>query len=117
MRPVGGHSEDGLTPRSALTAERLRLEALDEDDAQTQHEPEVIGVEDRADGLILADLSLSVCMSVAVVTDVSLRECCVLAPSECSIWFLCPSSFGSARVSCPGLRFWSESQYIFTANY
>ena len=30
----------------------------------------------------------------------------VLAPSECSIWFLCPcSSFGSARVSCPGLRF------------
>ena len=49
--------------------------------------------------------------------DVSLRECCVLAPSECSIWFLCPSSFGSARVSCPGLRFWSESKYIFTANY
>ena len=49
-------SEDGLTPRSALTAERLRLEALDEDDAQTQHEPEVIGVEDRADGLVLADL-------------------------------------------------------------
>ena len=41
----------------------------------------------------------------AVETDVSLRECCVLAPSECSIWFLCPSSFGSARVSCPGLRF------------
>jgi hypothetical protein len=37
-------------------AERLRLEALDEDDAQTQHEPEVIGVEDRADGLVLADL-------------------------------------------------------------
>ena len=28
-----------------------------EDDAQTQHEPEVIGVEDRADGLVLADLS------------------------------------------------------------
>ena len=27
-------------------AERLRLEALDEDDAQTQHEPEVIGVEE-----------------------------------------------------------------------
>ena len=37
-------------------AERLRLEALDEDDAQTQHEPEVIGVEDRADGSVLADL-------------------------------------------------------------
>ena len=87
-------------------AERLRLEALDEDDAQTQHEPEVIGVEDRADGLVLGPgRPLSVCMSVAVVTDVSLRECCVLASSECSIWFLCPSSFGSARVSCPGLRF------------
>ena len=40
----------------AFGAERLRLEALDEDDAQTQHEPEVIGVEDRADGLVLADL-------------------------------------------------------------
>ena len=36
--------------------ERLRLEALDEDDAQRQHEPEVIGVEDRAQGLVLADL-------------------------------------------------------------
>ena len=33
-----------------------RLEALDEDDAQMQHEPEVIGVEDRAEGLVLADL-------------------------------------------------------------
>ena len=32
------------------------IEALDEDDAQMQHEPEVIGVEDRADGLVLADL-------------------------------------------------------------
>ena len=28
-----------------------------------------------------------------------------LAPTECSISCLCPSSFGSARVSCPGLRF------------
>jgi hypothetical protein len=25
---------------------------------------------------------------------------------ECSIW--CPSSFGSARVSCPGLRLWTS---------
>ena len=30
--------------------------AFDEYDAQTQHEPEVIGVEDRADGLVLTDL-------------------------------------------------------------
>ena len=29
---------------------------MDEDDAQMQHEPEVIGVEDRAEGLVLADL-------------------------------------------------------------
>ena len=37
--------------------ERLRLEALDKDGAQTQHEPEVIGVEDRArEGLAEADL-------------------------------------------------------------
>ena len=35
---------------TTFAAERLRLEALDEDGAQTQHEPEVIGVEDRAEG-------------------------------------------------------------------
>ena len=40
-------------------------------------------------------------MSVAVVADVSLRECCVLAPSECSIWFLCPSSFGGTESALP----------------
>ena len=33
---------------TTLAAERLRLEALDEDGAQMQHEPEAIGVEDRA---------------------------------------------------------------------
>ena len=42
---------------TTFAAERLRLDALDEDDAQRQHEPEVIGVEDRAQGLVLADLS------------------------------------------------------------
>ena len=41
---------------TTFSAERLRLEALDEDDAQRQHEPEVIRVEDRAQGLVLADL-------------------------------------------------------------
>ena len=41
---------------TTFAAERLRLEALDEDDAQRQHEPEVIGVEDRAQGLVLAGL-------------------------------------------------------------
>ena len=42
---------------TTFAAERLRLEALDEDGAQTQHEPEVIGVEDRArEGLAEADL-------------------------------------------------------------
>ena len=51
---------------TTFSAERLRLEALDEDDAQRQHEPEVIGVEDRAQGLVLADLSLSECV----------HECC-----------------------------------------
>ena len=40
---------------TTFAAERLRLDALDEDDAQRQHEPEVIGVEDRAQGLVLAD--------------------------------------------------------------
>ena len=40
---------------TTFAVERLRLEALDEDDAQRQHEPEVIGVEDRAQGLVLAD--------------------------------------------------------------
>jgi hypothetical protein len=29
-------------------------------------------------------------------------------PSERSVWFLCPSRFGSARVSCPRLRFWLQ---------
>jgi hypothetical protein len=28
----------------------------DEDDTQMQHEPEAIGVEDRAEGLVLSDL-------------------------------------------------------------
>ena len=42
---------------TTFAAECLRLEALDEDGAQTQHEPEVIGVEDRArEGLAEADL-------------------------------------------------------------
>lgn len=41
---------------TTFSAERLRLEALDEDDAQRHHEPEVVGVEDRAQGLVLTDL-------------------------------------------------------------
>jgi hypothetical protein len=35
---------------TTFAAESLRLEALDEDDTRRQYEPEVIGVEDRAEG-------------------------------------------------------------------
>ena len=35
---------------TTFAAESLRLEALDEDGARRQHEPEVIEVEDRAEG-------------------------------------------------------------------
>ena len=91
---------------TTFAAERLRLEALDEDGAQTQHEPEVIGVEDRArEGLAEADLSerrvLECCRRRTRESPCALASC----PSECSVWFLCPSRFGSARVSCPWLRF------------
>jgi hypothetical protein len=56
MRPVGGHSEDGLTPCSSLSVSGVEALDEDEDDAQMQHEPEVIRVEDRAEGLVLSDL-------------------------------------------------------------
>ena len=48
MRCSMTSSEDGAD--TTFAAESLRLEALDEDGARRQHEPEVIEVEDRAEG-------------------------------------------------------------------